>query len=171
MSTDLEKIKSLARQRRYSDALAMCEALAQSAAIPVIDTLRARAHVLAMSGNYELALKDHEAILSDDAAKLRDYYLAADCALNSKRPERAAALFETLLQKEASEGGTWFRSGGYFLLAYAEMKLGEYEKALRHLVEAEAADPDCRMPVPEDLDTLWTTERLRSEIMKRRRAG
>ena len=171
MSTDLEKIKSLARQRRYSDALALCEALAQSATIPVIDTLRARAYVLGLSGNYELALKDHEVILTDDAAKLRDYYLAANCALNSKRPERAAALFETLLQKEASEGGTWFRSGGLFLLAYAEMKIGECEKALRHLAEAEVAEPDCRMPVPEDLDTLWTTERLRSEIIKRQRVG
>ena len=171
MSTDLEKIKTLARQRRDSDALAMCEALAQSAATPAIDTLRTRAHVLTLSGNYELALKDREAILTDDAAKLRDYYLAADCALNSRRPERAAVFFETLLQKEASEGGTWFRSAGHFLLAYAEMKLGEYEKALRHLAEAEVAEPDCRMPVPEDLNTLWTIERLRSEIMKRQRMG
>ena len=85
MPTDLEKIKSLARQRRYSDALALCEALAQSATIPVIDTLRARAYVLGLSGNYELALKDRELILTDDVAKLRDYYLAANCALNSKR--------------------------------------------------------------------------------------
>lgn len=171
MSTELEQIKSLARERRYSDALAMCEAVARSAEIPVIDMLRVRAHVLALSGNYDLELIDRELILNNVAVKLGDYYLAAECALRSERPERAVTLFETLLQKERSEGGTWFRGGSYFLLAYSEMTLGRYDKALCDLAEAEATEPDCEMPVPEDLNSLWTVERLRSEIIRRRGMG
>jgi tetratricopeptide (TPR) repeat protein len=161
---DLNIIKSLAKQRLYKEALAKCEQYLNNFPENRSDVLRVRAYVLALSGDYEGALQDRKSIIDMGEGRLRDYYLSGDNALSIGKFEEASKWLKEVLRKGSEQNEIWFDSAAYFLLSYAQMKLGHFDDSLNYLENVISIEPDCSMPLPNV--GVWDTHQLKEEIIK-----
>lgn len=161
----LKEIKSLAEQARYHDALTECTKLFQDPQANKADVLRTRAYVFALSGDYERAIRDRETIFSMGEGTIRDYYLAADHALSSRDFAQTCAWLNEVLRLGEDQNEAWFKSAAHFLLAYAQMALGQYEEAIANLDRAVVVESSVAMLTPEL--GMCNQDRLRQEILKR----
>jgi tetratricopeptide (TPR) repeat protein len=164
----LKRIKTLAEQEHYADALAVCEEVLEVHPGNRADILRTRAYVFALSGDYQRALQDRRMILDLGKGTLGDYYLAADNALSAGDFIQASTWLKEVLRLGNKQNEKWFESASYFLLSYTQMELGNYEEALSNLESAISRDPKCAMPLREG---IWDDGRLRKEILRRRDLG
>lgn len=163
---DLKRIDLLGKQKRYEEALAECEKLLQETPEKKVDILRARAHVFARSGDYQHAVADRIAILEMGEATIRDYYRAADNAIFAGQFALAAGWFREVLRIGEEQNEEWFKSASYFLLAYAQMELGQYPEALTSLNAAIAIESDVSMPLP-CMCGMCSPQQLGEEIRRR----
>lgn len=164
---DLKAIKSLTEQKRYDEALAACEELLRQAPESKADVLRARASVFARSRDYERALHDRETLFEMGEGKIADYYLAADTALAARKFTQAAIWLKEVLRLGEAQSETWFKAASHFLLAYAQMEIGQYQEAFANLDCAIAVEADIAMPLPGMCGTC-SHEQLREEIRRRK---
>ena len=162
---ELDEIKRLAEQDHYEEALAKCEELLNGIPEKKTEILRVRAYVFALLGDYESALKDREAIFKMDKGILKDYFLAADNALELGDFIRAVGWLKKLLRLGKEHNETWFESSAYFLLAYAQMELGHYDDAIVDLDCAISLEANCSMFLPNL--GMWDHNRLKEEIHRR----
>lgn len=159
------RVKRLVNQKSYGEALAECGKLLSSDPEHKNEILRVRAYAFAMSGDYESAVADYEAVINGDSPSLRNYYLGAFDALSLKDFEKAVAWFEKLLRLGREQKKTGFEAATLFYLSYAYTRLDEYEKAIRYLDEAIGVESDIAMPVPEG---MCHHTHLREEIERRK---
>jgi tetratricopeptide (TPR) repeat protein len=164
---ELKQIETLAKQKRYQEALSGCERLLREAPEKKADILRTRAHVFARSGDYQHAVVDWKAIIEMGEATIRDYYRGADNALFAGQFAQAASWFQEVLRLGEEQNEDWFKSASYFLLAYAQMELKQYTEALASLNKAIAIEADVSMPLP-DMCGMCNSQQLREEIERRK---
>jgi tetratricopeptide (TPR) repeat protein len=163
---DLKQIKSLADQRRYDQALAECEAFIESIPENKADALRTRAYIFALMGDYQRALRDREMIIDMGEGTIRDYYRGADNALSAGKFTQAATWLNEVLRMGEEQNETWFKSASYFLLAYAQMEVRQYQEAIANIDRAVAIEADVAMPLP-GISGMCNQRQLREEIMRR----
>ena len=161
---EIARIKSLANSREYDEALAACDALLQSGAGASADVFRVRAYVHSLSGNLDHAIDDYRTLLASGDAQLRDWYLAADNALEARRYHDAAEWFSEVIRLGDLQGETWFRSASLFYLSYCRLMTGDLEEAMNLLSLASSLDPDVELYLPS-LGTC-RAEKLQAEIRK-----
>lgn len=162
---EIARIRSLANRRDYGEALAACDALLQSGLGDTADVLRVRAYVHSRSGNFDSAIDDYHALLVSGKAQLRDWYLAADNALEAERYQDAAEWFSEVIRLGDLQGETWFRSASLFYLSYCRLMTGDPAEAMSLLSSASSLDPDIELYLPS-LGTC-SAEKLQAEIRKR----
>lgn len=163
---DLKTIKSLTEQKRYDDALAACELLLQEIPERTADILRSRASVFVRIRDYERALQDRQSLFKMGEGTIADYYLAADNALSARKFAEACGWLSEVLRLGEEQGETWFKAGAYFLLAYAQMELGQYKDAIATLDHAVAVEVDIAMPLP-GMCGICSHQQLREKIIRR----
>ncbi len=163
-SQEIVHIKALAEKREYAAALEACQVLLNRGREGKFDVLRTRAYVQARSGNYDLALADRRAIIDSGEAQLRDYFLAADCAMQNESFDTAIAWFVESLALGDQEGQQWYRSASLFYLAYCEMRSGLLERAMYSLNLAVSVEHNVSLPLPGM--GMCSHERLSSEIRR-----
>lgn len=168
-SNEIARIKSLANKRNYSEALYECNALLQSGKIGSADILRARAYVYSRSGDFDSAINDYRAILESADAELRDWYLAADNALEAERYSDAAKWFSGVVRLSDLQGESWFHSAALFYLAYCWLMIGNSEDALNSLSLSSSMDPGIELYLPRL--GMCSVQKLRGEILKQARLG
>lgn len=159
---DLKKIKSLAEEEKYEQALEECNEYLKKFPDRKADILRVRAYTFSLLGNYESALQDRKIIFEIGESTIKDYYLAANNALSLGEYKQACIWLDEVLRIGKDQNETWFDSGAYFLLAYAQMELKCYKEAINNLNNAVCCDPNCAMPLPNL--GLWKHDRLKQEI-------
>jgi tetratricopeptide (TPR) repeat protein len=162
---DLKQIKSLAERDQYDEALAECDGLLSGSTGKKADVLRMRAHVFALRGDYSNAVEGRETVLEMGEGTIKDYYRAADNALSAGQFAQAADWFKEVLRLGEGQNETWFKSASYFLLAYAQMELGQYQEAIANLDCAVAVEADVAMPLPGVCGT-FSNQQLREEIRR-----
>ncbi|MHC1727571.1 MAG: tetratricopeptide repeat protein [Syntrophobacteraceae bacterium] len=162
---DLKEIKALAESGRFDEAIAKCEKILDGSSEKMVEILRVRAFVYTLWGHYDKAKEDREAILGTGQGVLSDYYLAGDNALSSGNFSQASFWLREVLRLGQEQNENWFESAAYFLLAFAQMELGNYREAISNLDRAVHIDPHCAMPLPS-LGT-WDHNLLRTEIQRR----
>jgi len=162
---EIARIKSLANRRDYGEALAACDALLQSGSGDSADVLRVRAYVHSRTGNFDSAIDDYRALLVSGKAQLRDWYLAADNALEAERYQDAAEWFSEAIRLGDLQGETWFRSASLFYLSYCRLMAGDPEEAMSMLSSATSLDPDIELYLP-GLGAC-SAGKLQAEIRKR----
>jgi tetratricopeptide (TPR) repeat protein len=163
---ELERIELLARQNRYDEALAFCEKLLQGDQENTTNILRTRAFIFARSGQYEYAMQDFQTIFGMGEGAISDYYLAATHALSARQFTQAITWLEEVLRLGKEQQEEWFESATYFLLAYAQMELGQLPEAIMNLNLAVAVDADVAMPLPRRRG-IYSHKQLRDEIERR----
>jgi tetratricopeptide (TPR) repeat protein len=154
----------LANSRDYAEALGACNTLLQSPSADSDEVLRIRAYVYSRSGQFDRAIDDYCALLESGRAELRDWYLAADNALEAARYQDAAKWFAEVICLGDAQGETWFRSASIFYLAYCKLMLGDTAEALRLVSLVSSLDPDIELYLPS-LGTC-NAGRLHAEICK-----
>jgi len=164
-----KQIKRLAEQGDHDQAIAESNKLLEDLLGDKTDILRTRAYVYSLMGDYENALQDREAITQSTKAELKDYYQAGDSAIMSGNFMKAASYLKTTLLLGQQQNEAWFDSAASFLLAYAELEMGQYENALKSLDHAVILDEDCAMPLPEI--GMCDHKCLREEILRRQEKG
>lgn len=164
---DLKKIKSLAEQGNYREALEECAQYINNFPEKKSDGLRTKAYVLVLSGDYEGALRARKTIIDMGDGRLKDYFLYGNNALSLGKYEDASDRFKEVLRKGAEQNETWFDSAAYFLLSYAQMELCNFDEALKYLENAISCEPDCSMPLPNK--GVWDKHRLKEEIINRKK--
>ena len=162
---DFKEIKFLAEHDRYDEALEQCEKLFADFPESKADILRTRAYVFARKGDYPNALRDREAIFAMGTGGIRDYFLAGNNALFAGRFLQASNWLNEVLRLGEEQNETWFKAGSYFLLAYAQMELGNYSEADANLKTAMSVEPRCAMPLPGL--GMCDESRLREQIRRR----
>jgi tetratricopeptide (TPR) repeat protein len=162
---NLVEIAALIKQRRYEEAFVECDKFLEEAPEQKCEILRTRAYAYARSGNYAMALKDHESLLEDGGVRAGDFYQAAFDALYADEFVTAIKWFHEVLFLGEREKEVYFRSATYFYLSYAEMRLGNYASAQKYLNEAVTVEPDVGMPLPGV--GMWGHQELRKEIQRR----
>jgi tetratricopeptide (TPR) repeat protein len=145
---NLSEIEKLAKEDRYDEALAECDALLRSGVADSSDILRTRAYVYARSGQHSSASADYEEVLKRGDASIRDYYQAGDQALKAEDMELAFRHFREVLTLGERQSEAWFKSAVLFYLAFIEMNRKNCESALTYVDQARSAEPDCAMPLP-----------------------
>lgn len=166
-SHEIASIKSMINRRSYDEALEACETLLKNGIAHQTQVLRLRASIHSRQGDFNKAINDYELILSSGESELRDYYLAADNALEAMHFVDAASLFEKVLQLGNSESEDWFLSATLFYLSYCKTMIGDLNSAKAYLAQIEATDPSVELFLPGlGISNLNT---LRSEITKRDR--
>ncbi len=145
---NIKYIKSLSKQKKYDEALVACDNLLQELPESKADILRVRASVHTRMSNHESALQDRKTLFDMQDGKISDYYLAADNALNIRDFEFSSVLLKEVLQLGYAQNEKWFESGAYFLLAYAQMELGQYDDSIAYLDHAASLEADIAMPLP-----------------------
>ena len=161
---NMQQIKNIAKQGEFEKALEECENHLSNGLTEKVEVMRARSHVYTLMRNYEKALSDREAVLELEDCAIRDYYLAADCAIINESYDKAYVWLMDVLRLSDEEGEDWFLSAANFLLAYVQMKLGNYPDAIKFLDEAVLIEADCSMHIPEY--GMCSSSLLRSEIEK-----
>lgn len=162
---NLVEITALIKQRRYEDAFIECDKLLEEVPEQKYDILRTRAYAFARSGNYSMALKDHESLLEGGEARAGDFYQAAFDALYAGELVTAIKWFREVLLLGERDKEAYFKSATYFYLSYAEMKLGNFASAREYLNEAVTVEADVGMPLPEV--GMWDHQQLLKEIQRR----
>lgn len=165
MKQEIARIKSLANSRDYGEALAACDALLRSGEGESAELLRVRAYVHSRSGNFDRAIDDYRVVLESGDAQLRDWYLAADNALEAERYTDATEWFSEVIRLGDLQSETWFRSASLFYLSYCRLMIGNPEEALNLLSEASSLDPEIELHLPR-LGTC-SAQKLQAEILKR----
>ena len=162
---DLKTIEFLAEQDRLEEALAGCAELLAGTTVDKAEALRARAFVYALMNDYENAIRDRKAAIDIGNDTLDDHHTVALYALSlGDLDESVIYLNETVrLGKEIGE--TWYESNSYFLLAFAQMELKQFEIALVNLENANRLEPDCPYHIPHV--GMCTYDQLREEIGRR----
>lgn len=169
MAKDLKEIEKLIKEGRYDEALLECEENLEENSVEKVDILRAHARVLARCNNYERAIQDCEIIFEAGEGTLRDYYRAADYALSAGQFAQAAIWFKEVLQLGEEQNEAWFKAASYFLLAYAQMELGQHHEAITSLDGAVAVEPDVAMPIPS-MCGMCSHQLLREKIKRQSKA-
>jgi tetratricopeptide (TPR) repeat protein len=157
-----KQIQRLIESERYDEALALCDQRLTEDCVADNDILRQRSHIHALIGNYESALADRAEIIRSSESKLQDFFQAGNAALSLKQFGEAEVYFSQLLKRGEEAGEEWFAAAAYFLTAYAQMMLGKTDEATASLLQAEAIEPACELPIPGR--SMWSISRLRSEI-------
>lgn len=158
-------IKSLVEQNEFGQALAECEKLLFAHPENSADVLRIRAFVYASSGDYASSLRDREKILELSECMMKDYYLAAEQAIYAGQFAKATTWLKETVRLGHSKNDTWFESSSNFLLAYAQLELGNCAEALKYLDMAVNLENDIAMPLPNT--TICTHSELRDLILAR----
>ncbi len=91
---DLKKIKSLAEQGNYREALEECAQYINNFPEKKSDGLRTKAYVLVLSGDYEGALRARKTIIDMGDGRLKDYFLYGNNALSLGKYEDASDRFK-----------------------------------------------------------------------------
>jgi tetratricopeptide (TPR) repeat protein len=162
----LKRIDKLAKEHRYEEALGECNKLLKEVPMAQLDILRMRSRIHARCNDFEQSLIDFSMIVETGEATIRDYYSAADCALSAGKFAQAASCYKEVLRLGEEQNETWFRSASFFLLAYAQMELGQFQEANQNLDSAIAAEANVAMPVPS-MCGMCTHQQLREEIRHR----
>ena len=158
------QVNALAEQGRLDEALAQCDFLMTQHPEWKADISRLRAYTFARQGMYQEAISEREALISSGGGMLRDYYLLGDNLLSAGCFVEASECLQEVLRIGALEKETWFDSATLLLLAYTQMRLGQFQLAISYLDRAVAIDPECAMPV--DGEGMLTNQDLRSKINK-----
>lgn len=162
---ELKLIKQVAEKGDYDRALTECEKLLRKGGSKNADILRTRAYVFALSGDYDRAVKDRRTVLGMVDATIDDYFLAANNAISAGKMKQASVWLNEVLRLGNEQKETWFEVASLFLLAYSQMELRQYTKALASLSRATELQPGCAMPLPRI--GMYNHEQLRDEIRKR----
>src|SRR3954470_10877552 len=162
----LATIEALGKAKRFQEAVDLCSSLLATGAEDVNAVLRMRAYIFELAGEYEKASADREAVLRSGNYLLRDLYQAADTALEARNVELAGKYFLATLERGLRERNDWFRSAAMFYLAFLEMELGDFRKALDYLQAVREIEPGCALPIP-GVGVVSLAE-LEQEIVRRR---
>lgn len=160
-----KRIKSLADQGRFEDALASCDSLLEQSPGLKGEILRARAYVYSVQGRYDLAIADRRTLIESGEGLLRDYYQIGDNSMSAGLFEDASGWFIEILRLGAEQNEKWFESAALLLLSFAQLQLGRLQEASRYLDQAVSSDPECAMPVRGH--GMINPDRLRKEIARR----
>lgn len=165
-SAALKEVRRLAEARRLDEALEMCNRLLGEAGGDPTETLRTRAYIFALAGDYESAQRDRTAVLDADDATLRDLYQAAEVALKLRQLDTAARLFDETIRRGEKEGEEWFKSAALFYLSFLRMEMDDLDGALELTRQVKSVDADCELPVPGV--GVVSVKEMEREILKRK---
>lgn len=164
---NLETIKSLIRQSRYREALAICDEVLKNQPDLKLEIIRQKSHICSRQADYKGAVRELELILDSGRAAVGDYNSAAFWSLFDDQPERALKWYLTGLERGERENDEWFKAHQLFLIAYIHRRLENYEAAKLYIDKAEAfsEEKSFLVPVPaEKMLSVCETKQLRAEI-------
>lgn len=147
-ASELMRINALIKARCFDDALRACDVLIAESATSYAAALRLRAAVRSAIGDFDSAIQDYLLLLESDDARLSDWYLAADNALEARRFTESAQWFQEVLRRGEVAGEDWYKGASLFYLSYCELMIGEPHKALVLLETAEKVDPSIELHLP-----------------------
>lgn len=161
----LTEIQKLILEAKYDEALAACDDLSQNHPELLLDVLRQRSHVYSRQASYELAVDQLSQIIDSGEATIGDFQSAAFWALYDGQLKRALDWYLIVLKMGDDQNEKWFRSNALSLIAYINMELGEFDKAIYYLDEVATDDKDSSFLIP--IIGFCEVKQLRDQIRLR----